>query len=104
MSTLKDLIAQQAALDRQIAEAMKSARTEAIAQIRTLMTQNGLTAADLVAPAGGRANGASTDSRAKVAPKYRHPETGATWTGRGLKPRWLAEQLASGKQMSDFAI
>jgi DNA-binding protein H-NS len=35
---------------------------------------------------------------------YRHPETGATWTGRGLKPKWLAEQLANGKQVGDFVI
>jgi DNA-binding protein H-NS len=39
----------------------------------------------------------------KVAPKYRGPG-GATWTGRGLKPRWLSAELKSGKKIDDFLI
>jgi DNA-binding protein H-NS len=40
-----------------------------------------------------------------VAPKYRNPENPAeTWAGRGLKPRWLAAVLKSGKTIEDFAI
>jgi len=43
--------------------------------------------------------------RGKVAPKYRHPENPAeTWAGRGLKPRWLAAALKSGKKLDDFVI
>lgn len=41
----------------------------------------------------------------KVEPKYRHPENPAlTWTGRGRKPRWIAEALEAGKSLDDFAI
>jgi DNA-binding protein H-NS len=40
-----------------------------------------------------------------VAPKYRNPENPAeTWAGRGLKPRWLAAALKSGKKIENFAI
>jgi DNA-binding protein H-NS len=40
-----------------------------------------------------------------VAPKYRNPENPSeTWAGRGLKPRWLAAALKSGKKIEDFAI
>jgi DNA-binding protein H-NS len=39
-----------------------------------------------------------------VAPKYRHPGTGETWSGRGLQPKWLKAALASGKKIGDFAI
>jgi DNA-binding protein H-NS len=40
-----------------------------------------------------------------VAPKYRNPENATeTWAGRGLKPRWLAAALKSGKKLEDFAI
>ena len=39
----------------------------------------------------------------KVAPKYRGPN-GKTWTGRGLKPRWMAEALKGGKKVEDFLI
>lgn len=42
--------------------------------------------------------------RSKVAPKYKDPESGQTWAGRGLQPRWLREAIASGKSASDFLI
>src|SRR6267154_4044596 len=43
--------------------------------------------------------------RGKVAPKYRNPENpGETWAGRGLKPRWLAAALKTGKKLDDFRI
>jgi DNA-binding protein H-NS len=51
--------------------------------------------------AGKKARG---DSRGAVAPKYRDPETGATWAGRGLKPRWLTAAMKSGKSLEHFAI
>jgi DNA-binding protein H-NS len=45
------------------------------------------------------------DKRGKVAPKYRNPENPAeTWTGRGLRPRWLAAAMKSGKKLTDFQI
>ena len=38
-------------------------------------------------------------ARGAVAPKYRNPENPAeTWAGRGLKPRWLAAAIKSGKK------
>jgi DNA-binding protein H-NS len=44
-------------------------------------------------------------ARGKVAPKYRNPENPSeTWAGRGLKPRWLAAALKSGKKLDDFVI
>src|SRR6202140_2443451 len=44
-------------------------------------------------------------ARGQVAPKYRNPENpGETWAGRGLKPRWLAAALKSGKKLDDFRI
>jgi DNA-binding protein H-NS len=41
---------------------------------------------------------------AAAGPTYRGPN-GETWVGgtRGRKPRWLAEGLAQGKTLSDFA-
>jgi DNA-binding protein H-NS len=44
-------------------------------------------------------------ARGKVAAKYRNPDNPAeTWAGRGLKPRWLAAAIKSGKKMDDFLI
>jgi len=43
--------------------------------------------------------------RGAVASKYRNPENPAeTWAGRGLKPRWLAAAIKSGKKAEDFLI
>jgi DNA-binding protein H-NS len=40
-----------------------------------------------------------------VVPKYRNPERPSeTWAGRGKTPRWLAEQLKSGRRIDDFRI
>ena len=54
---------------------------------------------------GQRVNGGRGGARGSVAPKYRNPENPAeTWAGRGLKPRWLAAGLKSGKKLEDFSI
>lgn len=46
----------------------------------------------------------SANAGKKVAPKYRNPATGDTWTGRGLKPKWLVAALNSGRSLSEFAL
>lgn len=46
----------------------------------------------------------STAPKRVVAPKYRHPDTQATWTGRGKAPRWLTEAEAQGQSRETFLI
>jgi DNA-binding protein H-NS len=54
---------------------------------------------------GSRSNGVRGGLRGAVAPKYRNPDNpGETWAGRGLKPRWLAAALKTGKKLEDFSI
>jgi DNA-binding protein H-NS len=98
MATLQELIAQKEALDQQIAETQRQTKADGIAKVRNLMTEHGLTVADL---SEGRASGKSTGKSKgqKVAPKYRDPETGKTWTGRGVAPKWIA-----GKDREAFVI
>ena len=98
---LSELLAQKEALERQIREEQAKAKAGAISKVRELMVQHGLTTADLVA-APSKKNGIKAGS--KVPPKYRDPATGSTWTGRGLKPKWLASALSDGKSLDDFAI
>lgn len=99
-ASLNDLLAQKAALEKQIAEAQRNERAQAVAQVRELMSRYGLSLADINA----RANAPRSRSGGKVAPKYRDPATGSTWTGRGLQPKWLKAALASGRKLSDFII
>ncbi len=100
-TSLSDLIAQKEALDRQIREVQSAAKTEAVAKVRELMSTHGLTAADLVAPVRAKQG---TKPGSKVEPKYRDPASGSTWSGRGLKPKWLTAAIESGKKPQDFAI
>lgn len=43
-------------------------------------------------------------SRTPVAPKYKNPDTGETWTGRGKAPRWITAAEAEGWNREDFLI
>lgn len=42
--------------------------------------------------------------RGPVAPKYRHPTTGETWTGRGRPPRWLVAAESDGADRAEYRI
>ena len=104
MNDLDQLLAQRADLDAKIAAAQRAARDSAIAQVRELMDRHGLTMADIT----GRAvkavpRTARAGAGGKVAVKYRD-SAGNTWSGRGLKPKWLTAALAGGAQLSDFAV
>jgi len=43
-------------------------------------------------------------ARTPVPPKYKNPETGATWSGRGKPPRWVSDAEAEGKSRDGFLI
>jgi DNA-binding protein H-NS len=57
-----------------------------------------------VTPIKALANAVDTGPNGRPIPKYRNPVTGDTWSGRGLKPRWVADALASGKTLQSFLI
>jgi DNA-binding protein H-NS len=99
--TLEELLKQKADLDRQIAQYQNEGRNKAIADIRVLMAQWHLTPQDIAAlpKKGAKTNGTSKP----VAAKYKDDQ-GNSWSGRGLKPKWLTAALASGKALADFAV
>jgi DNA-binding protein H-NS len=101
MTTLQDLLAKKAALEQEIEATQKRERQEAIAKVKALMAEYGLTAADIAGKAPAKP---SSGKGAKVAAKYRNAATGDTWSGRGLQPKWLKAALASGKKLEDFAV
>lgn len=102
MPSLQELLAQRAELEKKIADAQREERSAAIAKVRTLMAEFGLTAADIA----GRGTAARTKSTtgAKVPAKYRNAATGDSWSGRGLQPKWLRNALAAGRKLEDFAV
>ena len=101
MSNLKDLLAQKAAIERQIEEAARTERADAIAKVKSLMAEHGVSLADLSARSAAKG---ARPGGSKVAAKYRNAATGDSWTGRGLRPNWLKAALAAGKKLEDFAL
>jgi len=101
MATLQDLLLQKEALEREIELKKKSERADAIARVRALMAEYGLTLADLGTKTASKAG---APRGGKVAAKYRNQATGESWSGRGLQPNWLKAALAAGRKIEDFAI
>ena len=101
MASLQELIAQKEALERQIELAKKQDRSEAIAKIRTLMSEYGLSVSDLSTKNAPKTRGGTGN---KVAAKYRNKATGDSWSGRGLQPKWLKAALSAGRKIEEFAV
>lgn len=87
MTTYAELVEQRKLLDVQIEQTYRIERREAIAQIRAQMLEYGLSPRDL---SGGSSGGSAKKEPGQA--KYRDPATGATWTGKGKPPRWIAGQ------------
>ena len=95
MPSYQELLAQREQLDKQIKEAVQQEKADGIAKAKAIIEQYGLNASDLFSRKAGSSRGPS----GKVAPKYRDPATGVTWTGRGKAPKWI-----EGKNRSSYAI
>ena len=89
-NTYKELLAQREALEAQIQTARKQEVSDVIAKIRGLVQDYDLTADDIFT---------ARRAPSTVAPKFRNPETGDTWTGRGKPPAWIKD-----KDRAQFAI
>lgn len=78
---------------------MQEAKSSQIHDIRkkidTLLSNAGLSLADVYPTRGGRGGrGGKVGKRGTVAPKYRNPEDPSqTWTGRGKRPLWFVAAL-----------
>lgn len=48
--------------------------------------------------------GKSSRKAGRVAPKYKNPNTGETWAGRGKKPAWVKEHLGQGGKLEELAV
>lgn len=110
---MPDLIAQRNALNKQIEKVNRTERAGAIAKAKAIIAEHGGKASDLFGSAraassesgatrrsgSNKGNSSGATSGSKVAPKYRDPVSGTTWTGRGRSPTWLA-----GRNKNDFLI
>lgn len=112
--------AEQQRIEREIARLQKRSealqhkqRAPAIAQIVRTMKEYGITPDEIAAvfakkkpakSAPRKVSAAAASPKRSVPPKYRHPDTGDTWTGRGKPPRWVADAEQAGTPRTEFLI
>ena len=122
MKTYKNLLSEIQRLQTLASKRRRNEVGAVIADIRQKMADYGITLDELQAPARkGKGSGGSgakpgrpkgkkaakpkkKAAKRKVAPKYRDPQSGASWSGRGLTPRWLAEKEKAGAKREEFLI
>lgn len=88
MSTYKQIQDQIKQLQQQAEELRKKELGKAISQIKSIMSEYGITISDL----GMNVKKKGIRTRAPLAPKYRNPSTGETWSGRGKAPKWIDQK------------
>jgi len=101
---IKALQAEKEVIEAKIAEARKAAREGVAARVLELLMEAGMTFEDLgYAPIRAQKQRKPREHIVSVAPKYRDPESGQTWVGRGKRPTWLVNALAGGRTLESFA-
>lgn len=91
MTNIADLLAQKEEIERQINELRKQERRGAISEAKRLISDYEIKVEEVFS--------ASRSGAAVLPAKYRDPETGKTWSGKGRVPLWL-----DGKNREDFLI
>ncbi|MEN8517874.1 H-NS histone family protein [Burkholderia sp. RS02] len=92
MSTYQTLLAQRAVLEAEIENAKAAARQTVLAEVKRMVVEFDLSAREIF---GGNKARKHQSTRAR----YRDPESGATWSGRGRPPAWI-----DGKDRAPFEI
>lgn len=97
MSGYRELKAQADELMKRAEEARQAELETVLQEVRIRVAEYGLTPRQIFGRQGSAARAAR--KTAAVAPKYRDPNTGATWSGRGREPAWI-----KGKRRERFLI
>ena len=53
---------------------------------------------------GGRKKRGGASAGAKGEAKYKDPQSGKTWTGKGRQPAWFKDHVSTGGEPADLAI
>ncbi|MFM0480615.1 H-NS family nucleoid-associated regulatory protein [Paraburkholderia strydomiana] len=101
--SLEAITAQMKKLQAQADALMAKETAKVVRAIHELMAKHGLTTADIDSHTGGKKRGPKRGSKAQApspVANYRDPKTGATWSGHGRAPGWIA----SAKDRSKFLV
>ena len=88
MSRYDELLAQKAEIEAELERLHETARTDAIEHIKQLVSKFGIKDTE-VFDRPSRTRIVVQDVEA-LKPKYRNPDTGETWAGRGRRPLWMS--------------
>ena len=94
----EELQAKIADLQAQAEQVRREERQQAIDMAKTMISTYDITARDLGLDKSPKVKTGPKPGN-KVAPKYKDPLTGATWSGRGKTPNWI-----NGADRSVYAI
>lgn len=100
--SLAELEALAREIEQEIIARREAERQRVLEQMRELAGSIGMTVEDLLKQERGRSRATAAPAAAEA--KYRHPEnTALTWSGRGKRPQWITEWLASGRTLEDLS-
>lgn len=100
----EDLLRQRTEIEAKIKALAATVKVDAIKQIAAIVTKHELSKADLMQAL----DLAAGKKKKKPEPRYKKPETGETWSGRGKAPMWIStapdrEVFAIKKEVLDDA-
>jgi DNA-binding protein H-NS len=93
VATYKELLAKKRELDIEIENARRAEAQATLESIRETVAAFRFTPEDIFGGSRRKPKASST------APRFRNPETGESWGGRGPRPRWL-----KGKDPEQFRV
>ena len=94
----EEIQAKIADLQAQAERVKREEKQQAIEAARAMISSYGITAKDLGLDKPVKAKVGPKPGN-KIAAKYRDPQSGATWSGRGKTPKWI-----NGTDRSQYAI
>ena len=78
----KQLLELQSEIDQRLKELEVESKKEALEKIQAIADEEGFTVEEILE---------SKRKRTPAKPKYKDPESGKTWTGKGRKPKGMPE-------------
>ncbi len=102
MQTYSEIQTEIAKLQERAKQVLATEVATVVADINEKIALYGLTPGDLKFKA--EVKGTAPKAGKKNAPVKYKDKSGNTWSGRGLKPKWLTAALASGANLTDFAV
>lgn len=102
MDELEKIKQQIAELTQKANELQLQKKSAVLEEVKAKIKTYGLTARDLGLVEVVVSQPVATKTKKPVAIKYRHGDN--TWTGRGMKPKWIVKYVEDGGKLEDITV